>query len=638
MQNVVTTSQSSVPIASLNTERIRKVLIIIWAFAYAFLLTMPTEFFPVSERIPRNDTAVYQYMGYLITQGKMPYVAGFDHKGPLVYLIYALAYIISPRIGVWILNLLCMFGILIFSYLIGKKFAGSLWSVIICTVIFSDFYSSAFIGSSPEFYATFFASLALLLISSYYKSGDIGKVPCILLGVCFAGMFFLKHTTMITALFICFLIICNCVILKKYRNIPTYDAYIEFNLLYAGNDGVTAVKRAGTFLFLALKPSVVISVAMIFASLIAYLAPAIKGGQASGRAIAHGALALLVSLLLLCSPGRDYGQYLTSLFPLCVFICAAALAKINEVDFQYSSAVKALCVILIMCTVVAPNLKKVKDSCSWWWTEIAEDAQLVDDVNQYALDGDTITVHGFFAYGVYLATGHESASKYYFTSSLVDQIPGSKEEYLSEIKESQPAVILCRVDENESSIFGRDILSNYYLRDTTENYHVYVRKDRMTFDKEQDKLKSIIDIESYLTELSTLQDCTIYFSVKDVPGRELTTEMIETLNSLGLKDIDTVLDRKYHTFLGIVRNGKVEYELVGPEGFDYYDTELDGHEIHMESKTFLCGNKASIEIDGTEYALNKRGLNIVVFSNSSDEVIDSVNFDTHDEYIRCYRN
>ena len=231
MQNVVTTSQSSVPIASLNTERIRKVLIIIWAFAYAFLLTMPTEFFPVSERIPRNDTAVYQYMGYLITQGKMPYVAGFDHKGPLVYLIYALAYIISPRIGVWILNLLCMFGILIFSYLIGKKFAGSLWSVIICTVIFSDFYSSAFIGSSPEFYATFFASLALLLISSYYKSGDIGKVPCILLGVCFAGMFFLKHTTMITALFICFLIICNCVILKKYRNIPKYFVYVFIGAL-----------------------------------------------------------------------------------------------------------------------------------------------------------------------------------------------------------------------------------------------------------------------------------------------------------------------------------------------------------------------------------------------------------------------
>ena len=41
--------------------------------------------------IPSYDAGVFNYVGMVIQHGGMPYVDVFDHKGPLIYLINALA-------------------------------------------------------------------------------------------------------------------------------------------------------------------------------------------------------------------------------------------------------------------------------------------------------------------------------------------------------------------------------------------------------------------------------------------------------------------------------------------------------------------------------------------------------------------
>ena len=51
----------------------------------------------------------------------------------------------------------------------------------------------------------------------------------------------------------------------------------------------------------------------------------------------------------------------------------------------------------------------------------------------------------------------------------------------------------------------------------------------------------------------------------------------------------------------------------------------------------LAGNNSSILIDGVEYSKNLRGLNIVVFSNDKESVIDSFNVDTFKENMPVYR-
>ena len=120
--------------------------------------------------------------------------------------------------------------------------------------------------------------------------------------------------------------------------------------------------------------------------------------------------------------------------------------------------------------------------------------------------------------------------------------------------------------------------------------------------------------------------------------RELVVAAFTLTQEMGADEFQVfIIYMDLPTALAVIRNGKVEYQLIGDKGFDKYDAEFDGHSVHMESKTWKEGNKASVFIDGTERAINHRGINVVVFSNTRDEVIDSVAFDTHDPEFPCYR-
>lgn len=52
------------------------------------------------------DSDIFQYMGYALACGKIPYVDYFDHKGLVLYGIQALGWIIDKHWGVWLLQVL----------------------------------------------------------------------------------------------------------------------------------------------------------------------------------------------------------------------------------------------------------------------------------------------------------------------------------------------------------------------------------------------------------------------------------------------------------------------------------------------------------------------------------------------------
>ena len=62
-----------------------------------------------------------------------------------------------------------------------------------------------------------------------------------------------------------------------------------------------------------------------------------------------------------------------------------------------------------------------------------------------------------------------------------------------------------------------------------------------------------------------------------------------------------------------------------------------GGEIKIVSNGYLCGNKSEIFIGGFDYSTNNRGINIVVYDKCSQQVIDSVCFDSHVKDIPCTR-
>ena len=57
----------------------------------------------------------------------------------------------------------------------------------------------------------------------------------------------------------------------------------------------------------------------------------------------------------------------------------------------------------------------------------------------------------------------------------------------------------------------------------------------------------------------------------------------------------------------------------------------------LVSRVYRNGNQAEIRMDGVDYAVNKRGLNIAVFEPHSGVLIDSAAFDTHVAGAPCSR-
>ena len=147
---------------------------------------------------------------------------------------------------------------------------------------------------------------------------------------------------------------------------------------------------------------------------------------------------------------------------------------------------------------------------------------------------------------------------------------------------------------------------------------------------------SISDIYLYLEELRRNQkDLFIIVAVKDTPGFHLNKHIDELLNQLGLT---TSLEKKHwHSYIGILNGKKVIYERISSsEEAVTFTGKVSKFNLHVESHSFHAGNFAKIEVDGKDYSINRRGLNIVCFSKREKCLLDSVSFDTH-ENLCCTR-
>lgn len=638
--------------------------LMVFVLVYAFILTMPNEFFFASSRMQNYDQAIYQYIGYLVTKGQMPYVDAFDHKGPLVYLIYAVSCLINMKWGAWLINFIFMTAMLGISYCIAHCFVSRAWSVIINLILYSGFIILDFRGGTPEFFAGLFMAASLYYLIEHYFTQNISNVHLLMLGACNACIFWLKHSTLVTIILLCAFIVIELLIKKKFSLIGRYiflytvgffsvsiivcgwlfinhamekmiEDYFVANLLYAGN--TTLLNRVESFLYLSSHPSVVIVWILLFVYIFFKIIRKRKGQSGEGRLILHTAIALMLSLLFLAMPGRNYYHYLSTLFPLLVLMMACILKTFFSLKMKNQFFIRTFSLIATVCLFVYPNFRQLYSACVNTWTEDYSKTQLVNTINQYTSEKGEISILGGSA-GLYLASGHDSATSYPYIASAVLNDPKRGEDYKEQIKSNRPEVIISEPRQNEYQVLGYDILKNYYLMEVLDSQKIYVRKDMVQISSVADELKSVIDLETYLSLLSRANDYTILFAVKDTQGNKLNEQLIAQLEYLGFENLDALLENENHTFAGIIEEGKVMFQQMGAEDEAIlYEAEMNGDFIQLESKTYQYGNLASIQINNTEYALNKRGWNIVVYDHSMHEVVDTVVFDTHDANYICYR-
>ncbi len=166
------------------------------------------------------------------------------------------------------------------------------------------------------------------------------------------------------------------------------------------------------------------------------------------------------------------------------------------------------------------------------------------------------------------------------------------------------------------------------LVENTDDYYTYL---------EGEEWRNINNLNDYLQKIDK-KNYSAFFAVKDIQGFCLTEEHIRNMKKLGFNQTDLLLEHAYHNFIGVIHNGNVIYEYVGDDELSEYEDMIEAFNIKVQSGTLESGDIASIMLNGTEYAVNGRGINIVIFDNDRQRVLDSVAFDTHISEIPCSRN
>src|SRR3972149_531182 len=94
---------------------------------FLFLAAIPilTTVSPYTFPFPDRDQGVYAYVGGRLLHGQIPYRDMWDHKGPLIYFIYAAGFLIHPVYGVWLLGLIALWLAIFLSYQLLRRLFGS---------------------------------------------------------------------------------------------------------------------------------------------------------------------------------------------------------------------------------------------------------------------------------------------------------------------------------------------------------------------------------------------------------------------------------------------------------------------------------------------------------------------------------
>ena len=143
------------------------------------------------------------------------------------------------------------------------------------------------------------------------------------------------------------------------------------------------------------------------------------------------------------------------------------------------------------------------------------------------------------------------------------------------------------------------------------------------------------DFESYLDLLNAQKkNFLIIFSIKDTPGNQLSESVVQNIKNLGCGNFDKKL---WTTYIGIIDKGRVVFDeaTYNEEATYFSDKKLN---LQVASKSWRNGNQAEICLRDVDYAVNRRGVNIVVWDKRRRKLVDSVAFDAHDiSDAICYR-
>lgn len=155
-----------------------------------------------------------------------------------------------------------------------------------------------------------------------------------------------------------------------------------------------------------------------------------------------------------------------------------------------------------------------------------------------------------------------------------------------------------------------------------------------------EKLRELCRIENiykYFENLNHIEKKLLLISIKDTGERYIDDDIKDFMLKMGLRaNLKGSLQCAY---IAVISDDTVIYEKLSETCNTplEYESKIDQVSVKITSKPYKCGNDAEIFVNGFDYSAKYRGLNIVVYDKDSDQVVDSVAFDTHIKQLQCIR-
>ena len=497
----------------LNKQNIYYILIFVIVTILA-LLGLSSS--PLNKGVTQNDSAVFQIMGRGMLEGQVMYKDLFDHKGPVMYVINAIAYLINPQIGLFIVETLFISIGAVFIFKTSKMLVNKRVSVIMSLVYVMLMFISILGGNFTEEYAMTFTSIALYCIMKIiYKNEYENKILWGIIGATFALNFFIKPTYI--AIWIAFGIIqfIYSIKEKKIKELIKYifymiigimivtlpiiiylvlnddihyfiDAFFILNMKYSE---AGLLKKAKTFWILINRSKFVgyIIIGIICNILMLFN----KKINLKNRLFVTSFF--VISIILTAWAPNAYKHYLTQLVPaivlelieLCLYI--KENLKLNEKESEILKELpQNLILILAICCMILVTGNKISKDVGIF-SRIAQNGEVInhelDEVKKYLNKDDEIIVLGNQPY-YYIYLNKYPKCKYFFQLPIILYDNSIMEEVQNYIIKNKPKIVIKYImghsEENFNYIYGKeleDYINNRYIEYANNKFKYYVLKD-----------------------------------------------------------------------------------------------------------------------------------------------------------------
>lgn len=169
-----------------NKSFFHNIITIIFLFALSFIiLYFSTSSSPHYAINPWCDSNAFFTVGKAMANGIVPYKDIFEQKGPLLYLIHSIAYLISKTsfTGVYILESLSFGVAAVFINKLSKRYISEYASVIVSVISITVMVLSAcfYYGDSAEEFCLPLLSIGLYYFVSYFEDSQKNLKPTVFL-------------------------------------------------------------------------------------------------------------------------------------------------------------------------------------------------------------------------------------------------------------------------------------------------------------------------------------------------------------------------------------------------------------------------------------------------------------------------